>query len=94
MTLLKKYLNNIEQNGKYKALLENAKNEKEINDAIDKIESEISSKTREEQLKIWESLRKAFELLPANESLDNGHFYALMKLKKEKISAKLTNKGK
>lgn len=94
MSLLKKYLNNIEQNEKYKALLENAKNEKEINDAIDKIESEISSKTREEQLKIWENLRKEFELLPANESLDNGRFYALMKLKKEKISAKLTNKRK
>ncbi|WP_109077444.1 hypothetical protein [Aggregatibacter kilianii] len=94
MTLLKKYLNDIKQNDKYKALLENAKNEKEINDAIDKIESDISPKTKEEQLKTWKSLYKAYELLPANESLDNGNFYALMKLKKEKISAKLTNKGK
>lgn len=94
MTLLKKYLNNIKQNDKYKALLENAQNEKEINNAIDKIESDISSNTREDQLKTWRILYKAYELLPTNESLDNGHFYALMKLKKEKISAKLTNKGK
>lgn len=94
MTLLKKYLNNIKQNDKYKALLENAQNEKEINNAIDKIESDISSKTREDQLKTWRILYKAYELLPTNESLDNGNFYALMKLKKEKISAKLTNKDK
>ncbi|RMW85665.1 hypothetical protein [Aggregatibacter aphrophilus] len=94
MTLLKKYLNNIKQNDKYKALLENAQNEKEINNAIDKIESDISSKTREDQLKTWRILYKAYELLPTNESLDNGSFYALMKLKKEKISAKLTNKDK
>ncbi|POY45026.1 hypothetical protein C3007_01980 [Avibacterium gallinarum] len=76
----------------YYEIIEKAQNERETDEAIEKIDSLLSSKTEEEQKQIWEHLYNQYKQISCFESLDNQHFYKLMSYKKQQLVNKLQGK--
>lgn len=76
----------------YYEMLENTKNKKEIDEAIEKIDSLLLSKTEGARKRIWNYLYEQYKQIPLLESLDNQHFYELMAYKKQQLETKLQGK--
>ncbi|UXN37996.1 hypothetical protein N8E87_05960 [Avibacterium paragallinarum] len=76
----------------YSKMLENAQNEKEVDEIIEKIDSLLSFETEDTKKSIWNYLYSQYELIPCFESLDNQHFYKLMAYKKQQLATKVQDK--